>query len=101
MKRMLPLLVLLPFTAWSSLIIFEHGYFGFITVALHEPWAMQMLLDLSISLVLVGGWMIKDARRYDINPLPFLVLLPFLGSIGALGYLVRRSLVRGDHAALA
>jgi hypothetical protein len=104
MKKILPLLVLVPFFGWSSLVIVEHGYFGFVTLSLREPWALQMLLDLSISLFVVGMWMRKDAQARGINPWPYLLLMPFLGSIGALFYLVHRgfkgprSLVVGDFA---
>jgi len=90
MKKILPLLILVPFFAWSSVVIVEHGYFGFLTLSLREPWALQMLLDLTISLFVVGLWMRKDARAQGINPWPYLLLMPFLGSIGALFYLVHR-----------
>lgn len=98
MKKVLPLVVLVPFAAWSSLVIFEHGYFGFVTLALREPWAMQLLVDLSISLVLVGTWLVRDARKHGISPIPYLVLMLFAGSMGALVYLVRRNL-KGERAA--
>lgn len=93
MKKIAPALVLAPFALFSTLVIVEHGYLGFITLSLREPWAMQMLLDLSIALFLVGAWMRRDARARGLPVLPYLALLPFLGSIGALAYLVHRSLV--------
>lgn len=101
MKKLLPLLVLVPFTAYSSMVILEHGYTGFLTLSFREPWAMQMLLDLSIALFLVGGWMRRDAKKRGISALPFLVLLPFVGSIGALLYLVRRELLPAPERAVA
>jgi hypothetical protein len=91
MKKIVPVLVLLPFTVFSTVVIVQYGYFGFITLSLREPWALQMLLDLSIALFLFGGWMVRDARARGIPALPYLVLLPFVGSISALGYLVHRS----------
>jgi hypothetical protein len=92
MKKMVPALILLPFTAYSAIVIAQHGYLGFVTLAMREPWAMQLLLDLCISLFLVGGWVRRDARRYGIPALPYLLLIPLAGSIGALAYLVHRSL---------
>jgi hypothetical protein len=92
-KKWLPLLVGIPFTLWSGLVILEHGYFGFLRLAAREPWAMQMLLDLTISLCLVGTWIRRDARAAGISPVPYLVLLPLLGSPVALAYLVHRALV--------
>ena len=61
--RPLFLLVALVFTAYSALVVVEHGYIGFLTVSLREPAAMQMLVDLGLALVLVSSWMVVDARR--------------------------------------
>jgi hypothetical protein len=91
MKKVIPFLVLIPFFAYSFVVAYGHGALGFITLAMKEPWGMQMLLDLSISLFLVGGWLRRDARAHGINPIPYIVMLVLLGSIGALVYLVRRN----------
>lgn len=101
MKKLLPLIVFLPFTLFSTMVIAQHGYFGFITLSLREPWAMQMLLDLAISLFLVGAWVRKDAPARGINAVPYLVAMPFLGSIAALAYLVHRSYSNAPAAATA
>jgi hypothetical protein len=90
MKRLVPLAILVAFTLYSVKVVLTHGYFGFISLALREPWAMQMLLDLSIALFLVGGWLRRDARARGVSPTPYLIALPVLGSIAALVYLVRR-----------
>ncbi|MBX3191099.1 MAG: hypothetical protein KF819_29145 [Labilithrix sp.] len=91
MKKMLPALVLVPFTVFSAMVIAKEGYFGFITLALREPWGMQVLLDLCIALSLVATWIHRDARERGIVAWPWLLSLPFVGSIGALGYLVWRT----------
>ena len=93
MKKILPTIVLAPFALFCTVVIVEHGYLGFITLSLREPWALQMLIDLSITLFLFGGWMRRDARALGIPVLPYLLLLPLVGSISALGYLVHRGLV--------
>jgi hypothetical protein len=93
------LLVLVPFTAYSLVVIARHGYFGFLTLAAREPWGMQLLLDLLIALFLVGGSIRRDARERGIPAAPYLVALPFLGSISALAYLVHRSLKPAKAAA--
>ena len=93
MKKLVPALVLASFTVFSAIVIARDGYFGFITLSLREPWALQMLLDLTIALFLIGAWMRRDARAHGVPVLPYLLLLPFLGSISALGYLVHRSAV--------
>ncbi|MDC0671870.1 hypothetical protein [Nannocystis radixulma] len=92
MKKFAPLLILVVFTLFSVVVVLRHGYFGFITLALREPWAMQMLLDLAIALFLVAGWLRRDARTRGIEAWPYLVALPFLGSISPLAYLVHRRL---------
>ncbi|APR76018.1 Hypothetical protein A7982_01365 [Minicystis rosea] len=92
MKKIVPLLALIPFTVFSVLVVARHGYFGFLTLAFREPWALQMLLDLTIALFIVGGWMRRDARKLGIPVTPYLVTLPLLGSISALLYLVHRGL---------
>lgn len=87
-------IVLLPFFAFSVLVIWSRGYSGFLTLSLREPWALQMLLDLAIALFLFSGWMRRDARDRGIPAVPYLIALPFLGSIAALAYLVHRGLQR-------
>jgi hypothetical protein len=98
MKKIVPALVLLPFTAFSVEVIAQHGYFGFLTLSFREPWALQMLLDLTICLFLVAGWIRRDARARGIASWPYLLALPFLGSIGALAYLVHRNLFAGQSS---
>jgi hypothetical protein len=42
----------------------------------------------------------RDAKKHGIPALPYVVMLPFLGSIGALFYLVHRS-IRAPRESLA
>ena len=97
MKKIAPRLLLLvavlvPFLVYSVFVVETEGYLGFITLALRERWGMQMLIDLGISLFLFGTWMRRDARERGIASWPYLVLCVAFGSIGALGYLVHRSI---------
>ena len=69
------------------------GYFGFVALAGREPWALQMLIDLVISLALAVGWMVGDARKRRIATWPYIVATVVLGSIGILAYCVRRGFV--------
>lgn len=93
--RPLFLLVAVAFTAYSTLVVLEHGYTGFLTVASAEPWAMQMLVDLALSLLIVSSVLAVDARRRGVKAWPWLLATVLLGSVGPLWYLaLRRSPAR-------
>lgn len=86
---LVPLAILVPFTLFSMVLAWEGRADGL--HALSHPWAIQIALDLVISCFLVGSWIHRDARERGIGALPFLLLLPLVGSVAALLYLVRRS----------
>lgn len=89
--RLVVLLVILgAFSAWSTAIVLEEGYFGFLTLAAEEPWGRQVLLDLVLALVIAWGGLRRDAARQGIAAWPYLLLTAVLGSIGPLAYLVHR-----------
>jgi len=94
MFRILAVLgALVPFLIYSLGVAFSEGsYLGFIDVAVREPWAGQVLLDLVIALSLFGFWMIPDARKHRIPIAPYVVATVMTGSIGALSYLVHRQI---------
>lgn len=95
-------IVLLAFTAYTGVIVASHGYTGFLELAVSEPWAGQMFVDLVIALLLFAIWMRADAAREGIPFWPYLAAILTLGSIGALAYLVHRSATRlrgGEMAA--
>lgn len=83
-------LVLAVFGVFSIWVVATHGYFGFIALAGREPWALQMLIDLAISVAFAVGWMIGDARKRRIATWPYIVACVLLGSIGVLAYCVHR-----------
>lgn len=91
-KAILPLAVLVPFSAYSIWVILQRGYFGFLELALREPWAGQLLVDLVIAVVISATWMRRDARERNLPVWPYLLALPFLGSLASLAYLVHRGL---------
>ena len=87
--------VLLVFAAWTTLVVIDHGYTGFLTLAAEHHWGAQMLVDLGIALALFAAWMIEDSRRRGATVWPFLVLTLFTGSIGPLLYLSLRPTTDG------
>lgn len=84
--------VLLAFVAYSLWVVAGYGYTGFLTLAVREPWAMQMLIDLVIACSFGLGWMFADAKKRNLTAWPFLIATIFLGSVGLLGYVVWRGL---------
>ncbi len=93
MKSPLAILLaaLIAFTVYTLGVVVDHGYTGFLTLALAEPWGGQMFVDLVIALTLFFVWMLRDAREQDIRAWPYAALLITTGSIGALAYLVHRT----------
>lgn len=79
------------FTAFSLVVVAQHGFFGFLTLAFREPWAAQMLIDLCLALWL--GWAAIDRLHPD-GPArwPYKLATVALGSIGLLAYLLHHSL---------
>ena len=82
--------VLLIFGGWTTVVVLDHGYTGFLTLAAEHHWGAQMFVDLGIALALFAVWMIDDARSRGRAVWPFLVLTLFTGSIGPLLYLSLR-----------
>ncbi len=95
----LPVLIALfvGFTAWSLTVALADGPLGFLTLALREKWAAQMLLDLCISLFVAWTWLRVDAKQRGITAWPYQLATLALGSIGVLAYLIHREL-RGAPA---
>ena len=91
-RTLLPLLVLIPFTVFTAHVVIEEGLTGLID-AHRTGWGQQVFADLVIALTLFLVWMVPDARRHGLPAWLFVLATLLLGSIGALGYLVVRSLV--------
>lgn len=83
-------LVFVAFTSWSMLVTLEHGYWGFLDVALGGDWSSQVFVDLSIAIFLLLGFMRPDARKRGLPWLPYAIATMALGSIAPLAYMVHR-----------
>ncbi len=83
---------LLAFTAVSVWLVHAQPFFGFLTLAMNDPWGGQVLLDLVIALTLFLSWAKRDARERGLPWLPYVGLTLLLGSIGALSYLIHREI---------
>jgi hypothetical protein len=87
-KALLP--VLIAFTAATAFAIYRHGYLAFVSYALANEATQLLIVDLTLSLVLIALWMIHDARARGARVLPHLALAFFFGSVGPLLYLLGR-----------
>jgi hypothetical protein len=83
-------IVLAAFGSFSLWVVWTEGYFGFLRSAGRDMWSLQMLLDVAISSTFVIGWMVRDAKSRKIASWPYVIATVFLGSLGALAYLVTR-----------
>lgn len=87
-RRLLAIVILLPFSVLSLYAVVEVGYFGIVDYHRHSPAGWQVFVDLVIACVLVLTWLVPEAKRNGHNPWPFVVMTVFLGSFGPLLYLV-------------
>ncbi len=88
-------LVLVAFTAFSTVVSLEHGYWGFLDVPAAGGWGLQVFGDLIIALLLLSRHMAGAAKEAGVPVWPYLLSLPFLGSIGALVFYLHVELKRG------
>lgn len=93
MRLVIAVLVFVVFTGWSITVAVAHGPTGFLSLAAREPWAMQMLIDLVLALLVATAWVRSDAKRRGLPWIPYVALAPILGSPPVLAYIVHRELV--------
>ena len=79
------------FSGYSLAVIAEHGYVGWMLLALEGGWSTQLFVDLVIALALASAWIGRDARLRGIVAWPYLALIAGTGCIGLLAYLVHRT----------
>jgi len=84
--------VFAAFTIYTAFVVADHGYTGFISLAMAGGWGLPIFVDLVIALTLFLIWMVPDARGRGIPAAPYAILVLAAGSIGALAYLVHRAL---------
>lgn len=74
-------------TAWA---VVEHGYIAIFANIFQDLATIQVGVDLVLALGMVAAWMWTDAARHGLRVWPYLLMTPFLGSIGPLLYLLHR-----------
>lgn len=68
------------------------GFIGIFQAGLANWGAGQVFSDLSVLLVLISVWMLRDAKKQGVNAWPFIIASLGLGSISPLAYLLWREL---------
>jgi len=83
--------VFAAFSTYTAIVVMDHGYTGFLELALTGGWGAQVFIDLCIALILFALWMLPDAREHSIPAWPYFLAILTTGSVGALAYLVHRT----------
>lgn len=92
MMRWLLGFLFLDFVLLSAWATWEVGYLGIFAAAVQGPGSMQIFADLCVALIFAGGWMRTDARKHGLPAWPFLVAIPFAGSLALVAYVAVRAL---------
>ena len=90
MRTFLLILILLAFGAYSAYVMWDFGYLGIWRAGFDNPAALQILLDLVITCLLIASWMVADARAKGLKAWPFVGITLAAGSFGPLLYLLYR-----------
>ena len=90
MRTFLLFMILLAFGAYSLYAMWQYGYLGIWQAGLANAAALQILIDLVITCMLITGWMIADARGRGLKAWPFIGITLAAGSFGPLLYLLYR-----------
>lgn len=89
-KTTLLSLLLADFLTLTGYVLFRYGPIGWVEPLLANPATILISVDLVIALSCLAGWMVVDARRRGVSPLPYLVVTLLTGSAGPLLYLIGR-----------
>lgn len=93
MRLVALLAALVAFTTWSLIIVAPEGLPGLLSLLREQAWGQQVFVDLCIALTVSWTWLASEARARGINPWPYLIATPFVGSIAVLAFLIHRELV--------
>jgi hypothetical protein len=96
LRLFLLIAVFAAFATYTAMVVMNHGYTGFLELAMTGGWGAQVFIDLCIALLLFTIWMVPDARKRGIPFVPYMLAILTTGSVGALAYLVHRALKVGS-----
>jgi hypothetical protein len=92
MRLALLIVLFVAFTSWSFAILGSEGLSGLVRVVRSEPWAAQMLVDVTIALLVAWTFLWRDARERGLPATAYFVATLLTGSIAVLAYLVHRDI---------
>ncbi len=77
------------FAGWSLFAIVTAGPFGFWVEHTRNAWGVQIWFDLLLAAGCALVFMVPEARRLGMRPLPWVVLVLCSGAIGLMAMLAR------------
>lgn len=89
-KKIVVGLLFVDFVLFTGFVLYQHGISGLFGWIGSHYAGMQVFADLVIALAFVLAWMIPDAKKRGMSPLPYVLLTLGLGSIGPLLYFILR-----------
>lgn len=96
----LALIALVTFTTYSLTIVANEGLLAVLDL-FAGGWSQQLFIDLFIACGVCTFWIIPDAKKHGVSPWPFVIALPFVGSVATLAYITLREWKRARVPALA
>lgn len=87
-SRLVTSLIFVPFFILSLYALTASGLVELFHYLVDHPWGWQVFFDLAIALLLVLGWIYKDARARGRNPWIWVVATVMTGSVAPLLYLI-------------
>ena len=77
------------FTGQTMYVLYEYGM-SWIPVVFENAVSTLVMVDLTIALSMVLGWVYFDAKKRGVSPWPYIVLTLATGSMGTLLYILVR-----------
>jgi hypothetical protein len=96
-----PALFCTMFLGWSLFAVISEGLFGFWTEHTRNIWGVQIWFDLLLAISIALTFLIPEARRVGMRPLPWIILILCTGSIGILAMMSRLLFLRDSEGSVA
>jgi len=91
---------LAAFGGYSLWLLFEVGYVAIWQAGIASTAAFQILADLIIACLIIGTWMITDARKRGVVVWPWIIGVFATGTIAILAYLLVRECAKKSRSVI-